>query len=87
MKLRNITFAVTDVLVGVPADQRICRVVVHDDVRPILPPVGTWARKNGVSVCFVFGLCTTHDTALACHHYVIRKHKVCGSHQERAGIY
>lgn len=50
MKLRNGTFAITNVLVGVPADQRICRVVVHDNVRPILPPVCTWAQKNGIIV-------------------------------------
>lgn len=39
------TFAVTDVLVGVPADERICRVVVHNNIRPVLPPVCTWIRK------------------------------------------
>lgn len=32
---RKRTFAVADVLVGVPSDERIRRVVVHNNIRPV----------------------------------------------------
>lgn len=44
MQQSNSTFTIANVLIRVPADDRICCVVVHNNIRPILPPVRTWIK-------------------------------------------